>query len=258
MTGPTANNDGLHLVKVSKRFGGHLVLDDVDLDVATGSIHAVIGPNGAGKSTLFGVVAGEHTPERGTVSLNGRDITRVHASRRVGLGVARAFQVAHVFPSLTVRENVTAAMLASRGAAHTFWSARPIRQARRDATAALEQMNLDHLAELPARDLSQGDRKRLEIAMTLELGPSLLLLDEPTAGMSPEETQATVSLIKELWSRTGLTVLLTEHDMSVVFGLAQRLTVLTAGRVLVTGHPNEVRLRDDVREIYLGSDDDAP
>ena len=247
----------LQMVNVTKRFGGQVVLDEVSLDVPAGSIHAVIGPNGAGKSTLFGVIAGEHSPERGTVRLHDRDITGTSPNRRVRLGIARAFQVANIFPDLTVGENVTSAVLAHQRTARNFWAATPLRRARARALDSLEQMKLEKLADHRALDLSQGDRKRLEIAMTLELQPSILLLDEPTAGMSPEETSSTVALIKDLWTRTGLTVLLTEHDMNVVFGLAQQLTVLNAGRVLATGEPDQVRRRDDVRQIYLGSDDAA-
>ncbi|HSF26753.1 MAG TPA: ABC transporter ATP-binding protein [Actinomycetes bacterium] len=242
----------LELAGVTKSFGGNLVLDDVTLTIAPGQVHAVIGPNGAGKSTLFGVIAGEHVPERGRVALDGRDITRVPAHRRVGLGVARAFQVAHVFPELTVRENVTSAVIAASGASGTFWRRRPLRVAQPIVDAALDQMRLQDLSERLARELSQGDRKRLEIAMALELRPGLLMLDEPTAGMSPEETAATVALVRELWERTGLTVLLTEHDMQVVFDLAQQLTVLNLGAVLATGEPSEVRAREDVMDVYLG------
>lgn len=242
----------LELTGVTLRFGGHLVLDDIDLLVEAGSIHAVIGPNGAGKSTLFGVIAGEHSPQRGTVRMGERDLNRAAGYRRVGMGVARAFQVAHVFPDFTVRENVAAAIVAARRGGLNFFSGAPMRRARDAAERALEDLGMRSLAGRKARELSQGDRKRLEIAMSLELEPTVLLLDEPTAGMSPEETAGTVTLIQELWQRTGLTVLLTEHDMTVVFGLAQQLTVLNAGRILATGDPADVRLREDVREVYLG------
>jgi branched-chain amino acid transport system ATP-binding protein len=246
----------LQLSGVTKRFGGNLVLDDVTLTIEAGSLHAVIGPNGAGKSTLFGVIAGDHRPERGSVRLGDRDITRTAGHRRVGIGVARAFQVAHVFPEMTVRDNATAALLAASGDARVFWRGGPLRKARSAGTAVLDQLRLNNLADRKARELSQGDRKRLEIAMALQLNPSVLLLDEPTAGMSPEETRSTVGLVRELWERTGLTVLLTEHDMSVVFDLAQQLTVLNIGRILVTGDPSEVRAREDVLDIYLGRDND--
>ena len=238
---------------VVKRFAGNTALDDVELAVPTGQVHAVIGPNGAGKSTLFGVIAGEHRPDRGSVHVAGRDVTSMSAHRRVKAGVARAFQVARVFSEMTVEENVTAAVVAAHDTSRVFWSGRGLRRARQPVADALEQMGLADLRERQARALSQGDRKRLEIAMALVLEPKLLLLDEPTAGMSPEETAATLELVRELWTRTGLTVLLTEHDMQVVFGLAQQLTVLNRGHVLCTGDPGVVRERDDVKEIYLGA-----
>ena len=247
----------LELTGITQRFGGNTALDDVDLRVEPGSVHAVIGPNGAGKSTLFSVIAGDYFPDRGRIALGDRTISRMSPSRRVRLGIARAFQVAHVFPSMSVRDNVASAALTMARAAHRIWPSPAMREARDRAMATLHETGLEHVADVPAHDLSQGDRKRLEIAVTLQLQPKILLLDEPTAGMSPEETAATVLLVKELWRRSGLTVLLTEHDMSVVFGLAQRLTVLAAGRVLVTGDPAEVRERDDVREVYMGRDDDA-
>lgn len=247
----------LELTGITQRFGGHTALDDVSLKVESGSVHAVIGPNGAGKSTLFSVIAGGYLPDRGRITLGGRAISRLSPSHRVRLGIARAFQVAHVFPSMSVRDNVASAALTMEHAGHRIWPSPAMRQARERATQTLAMTGLAKLADVPAHDLSQGDRKRLEIAVTLQLQPKVLLLDEPTAGMSPEETAATVDLVRELWERSRLTVLLTEHDMSVVFGLAQRLTVLAAGRVLVTGEPDEVRGRDDVREVYMGRDDDA-
>ena len=236
---------------VVKRFGGHLALDDVSLTLDRGQVHAVIGPNGAGKSTLFGVISGEYHPERGRVLLAGRDMTRASPRARVRMGLARAFQVARVFGDLTVRDNITSAVLASAGATLAFWRGVPRRYAPR-VDQALERVRLADQQSKPARELSQGDRKRLEIGMALALDPALLLLDEPTAGMSPTETEATVELIRELWAATGLTILLTEHDMKVVFDLAQQLTVLHYGRLLCTGDPQEVRQRDDVVEVYLG------
>jgi branched-chain amino acid transport system ATP-binding protein len=237
---------------VVKRFAGNIALDGVELSVPAGQVHAVIGPNGAGKSTLFGVIAGEHRPDRGTVCVAGRDVTSMSAHRRVKAGVARAFQVARVFPEMTVEENVTIAVVAMHNTSRVFWSGHGLRRARRPVAEALDEMRLGDLRSRQARALSQGDRKRLEIAMALVLKPKLLLLDEPTAGMSPDETAATVKLVQELWTRTGLTVLLTEHDMHVVFDLAQQLTVLNRGSVLCAGDPEIVRERDDVREIYLG------
>lgn len=242
----------LSLHDAVKTFDGNPALDDVTLEVAAGELHAVIGPNGAGKSTLFASLAGEFRLDRGHVYFDGKDITRFSAPRRVRLGIGRAFQVASVFPSLTVAENVAAGVLSSRHRTAVFWSSRALRRSRGEVERLLESMRLVPLADRPARDLSQGDRKRLEIAVVLALQPSVLLLDEPTAGMSPEETEATTQLVRELWAEHGMTVLLTEHDMDVVFGLAQKVTVLHRGHILCSGDPEEVRGRADVAEVYLG------
>jgi len=241
---------------VVKRFGSHAALDDVALEVPSGEIHAVIGPNGAGKSTLFSVIAGQHVPERGTVTLDGRDITRMKPARRVRLGIARAFQVARVFPQMSVLDNVATAAIASSGSSAVFWHSRPLRPARERALRALREIGLEDHREDLAGGLAQGDRKRLELGMVLVMNPEVLLLDEPTAGMSPQETSETVTLVRELWQRHGLTVLLTEHDMQVVFGLASRLTVLNFGTVLASGDPQEIRGRRDVIDVYLGHGDD--
>ncbi|HEV1996974.1 MAG TPA: ABC transporter ATP-binding protein [Candidatus Dormibacteraeota bacterium] len=243
---------GLEVRGVEVRYGGVLALDDVSLNVPPGQLHAVIGPNGAGKSTLFGVISGEHRPVRGTVHLGDHDVTGWPAHRRVHAGLARAFQVARVFPRLTVLENVLMAVLASRRLTRVFW--RPAGDAEslvasRDALAAV---GMGALEDRVAGELAQGDRKRLEIGMALCLNARALLLDEPTAGMSPEETETTVALIGRLHRERGLTVLLTEHDMNVVFRLAEVLTVMHRGRLLVSGPPEDVRNRPEVAEIYLG------
>lgn len=242
----------LEIDGVVKRFGGNLALDDVTLSLQSGQIHALIGPNGAGKSTLFSVIAGEHRPDRGAIRLGDRDVTRMSASRRVRLGLARAFQVARVFPQMTAAENVTAAVLSASRRSRVCWSSRPQRSAREAAIDALAQVHLKDRSDALARELAQGDRKRLEIAMVMVLEPSVLLLDEPTAGMSPSETAATVELIRSLWSSRELTVLLTEHDMQVVFDLAHHLTVLHLGHILASGDPAEVRASPEVAEVYLG------
>jgi branched-chain amino acid transport system ATP-binding protein len=241
---------GLH--DVVKTFGGVRALDGVSIDIAPGEIHAVIGPNGAGKSTLFGVLAGEHRPDRGTVTLGERDVTSVSAHARVRLGLARAFQVARIFPTFTVRQNIDAALIAADGTSAKFWRGRSARRLAQETDAQLERMRLGAVAGQVARELSQGDRKRLEIAMALTLRPSVLLLDEPTAGMSPQETDATVDLVRRIHEEEQLTVLLTEHDMKVVFDLAQTLTVLHYGAVLCSGEPSDIRGRADVVEVYLG------
>ncbi|GIW09555.1 MAG: ABC transporter ATP-binding protein [Dehalococcoidia bacterium] len=198
------------------------------------------------------MISGEHRPEEGSVEFDGQNITGWPPWKCVRKGMARAFQVARVFPRLTVYENVLAAVMAHDGTSWQFWRPRSRVPGRLHTLDLLKETGLAPLAHTPAAVLSQGDRKRLEIAIALALEPRLLLLDEPTAGMSPEETHATVELVRQLWRERGLTVLLTEHDMSVVFALAEEITVLHRGQVLCSGAPAEVRGRSDVREVYLG------
>jgi ABC-type branched-subunit amino acid transport system ATPase component len=243
---------GVTLSDIVMRYGGNTALDGVSLEVKPGEIHAVIGPNGAGKSTLFGVVAGEHRPTRGRVVVDGVDITHWRPHRRVRLGVARAFQVARIFPDLTVRQNAETAVLCAQRRTHVFWRPAANRKLRQDAMDGLELVGMAHLAARRGSELAQGDRKRLEIAMALSLDARLLLLDEPTAGMSPEETEATVDLVARVQAERDLTVLLTEHDMKVVFRLASVLTVLHRGQILCSGSPEEVRKMPEVVDIYLG------
>lgn len=243
---------GIRLSHVTMRYGAHVALDDVSVDFRPGEIHAVIGPNGAGKSTLFGVVAGELRPQEGRVIVAERDVTGWPGHTRTRLGMARAFQVARIFSGLSVLDNIRVAALARGGESGVFWRRSPSVEAERMARWALETLGLESVAAQPARALSQGDKKRLELAMAMALRPSILLLDEPTAGMSQEETGRTVEVLRELWRAEHLTVVLTEHDMNVVFDLAHRVTVLAQGRVLSTGSPDEVRGREDVVEVYLG------
>src|SRR5690606_8800686 len=242
---------GLVVSGLKKRYGGNWALSGVDLHVEPGELRAVIGPNGAGKSTLFGTIAGEHTPTEGTIFLDGEDLTPLSAHAKARRGIARTFQVTRNFTEMTALENVQVAVLIAMGQSRRMW--RPVgSDVRSRAEQALASVNMLDQAHVIAGELSQGDRKRLEIAGALAMSPRLLLLDEPTAGMSPEETEHTADLIEELWRREGITILLTEHDIGMVFRLAARITVLDRGRLLCTGDAEEVRQREDVREIYLG------
>jgi branched-chain amino acid transport system ATP-binding protein len=245
---------GVHLsVKdLRVRYGALWALNGVSLEVESGEFRAVIGPNGAGKSTLFSVLAGERRSAGGAVAIDGRDVTAMSAQRRTRAGVVRTFQVTRIFASLSVLENALVPLLAVTGANRCFWW--PLsRTWLVRAEAVLDTVGLKEKSAENAGTLSQGDRKRLEIACALALSPRLLLLDEPTAGMSPEETQSTINLIDGLWRDRKITVLLTEHDVTMVFRLAQRITVLHRGAVLCTDTPIEIQKRDDVRQIYLGS-----
>ena len=237
---------------LTKRFGAVPASDALDLDVAPGGVHAVIGPNGAGKSTLIAQLAGEQLPDAGTVRFAGTDITRWPAHRRARLGLGRSFQVTSVFPEFSVVENVALAVQAHEGHSFRFW--RPFReefelQAR--AREALERVGLEDRLGMPAGVLAHGEQRQLELAMVLAGKPRLLLLDEPMAGLGPEEIQRVSALLAEL--KNSVTIVLVEHDMDVVFGLSDTITVLIFGRNIVTGTPAAIRASAEVRQAYLGS-----
>lgn len=238
-----------------KDYGRIKVLKNVDLDLGEGERHVVIGPNGAGKTTLFKVLSGETLPSAGTIRFAGSDITRDPGFRRARKGVGRSFQVARVFLDMTAFDNVVVAVEArevSEGRGPGVFRLSATRSVVAEAQALLADLGLAQLSDTPADTLSHGDRKRLELAMSLALRPKVLMLDEPTAGMSPTDRQAAVNLIDRVVRDNGLSLLLTEHDMGVVFQLGTRLSVLHYGEVVVSGAPEEVRGNPLVREIYLG------
>lgn len=242
--------------KIVKDYPSVKVLKDVDISVMAGDTLAVIGPNGAGKTTLFKVLSGEVFPDHGTVSYAGSDVTRMPVWQRVRAGFGRSFQVASVFPDLTTAENVLISVEALHGEASIRsrfgFSCRPSIAARVRVEAALDEVGLAGKSSAVARYLSHGDKKRLELAMSLALNPKILLLDEPTAGMSPSDRQASIELIAAVKERHQMTVVLTEHDMGVVFGLASRVVVLHHGQLIAAGTPAEVRENQLVRDVYLG------
>lgn len=242
----------LSLDGVSKRYGGNLAVNNVSFILPQSSIYAVIGPNGAGKSTLFGLIAGQYPVDGGRIHLNGRDITRHKARTRAREGISRAFQVAHVFTSRTVEENVRVALVSAKQKSHVFWRAASSLVKMEEIAVLLDQVKLSDLASREAGELAQGDRKKLEIAMGLASQPTLLLLDEPTAGMTPDETVTVIDLIASVQRSTGCSVLITEHDMKVVFGLAEQVVVLASGAILVQGTPDQIRNNSDVKAVYLG------
>jgi len=242
----------LAVTKVSRTFGGLTAVREVDLSLEPGERHAIIGPNGAGKTTLFNLIAGELAPTAGRVSVYGHDVTRLPPERRAALGLARTFQVNTLFPNLTVTENV---LLAVQGTTPTKLRLhRPISSYRHlydRAAQLLDSVGLSGKGSLVVKTLSHGEQRQLEIALALAGAPRILLLDEPTAGLSPSESQRLVALLKRLES--SLTLLVIEHDMDVVFEIAERITVLHDGNVIADGRRDEVKANPLVNEIYFGT-----
>ncbi len=243
----------LAVSRLVKRFGGVVATDELSLKVARGSTHALIGPNGAGKTTLIAQLQGELAPDSGEIRFDGRDVTREPAHVRAALGMARSFQITSIFPRFTVLANVALAVQARSG--HSFHFSKP---AARDpelvdpAHSALETIGLQDRAGIVAEDLSHGERRQLELAMALAMGPQLLLLDEPMAGMGRQDGVRMTRILADLKQR--YTILLVEHDMDAVFALADRVSVLVAGRAIAEGTPAEIRIDPQVRAAYLGKD----
>jgi branched-chain amino acid transport system ATP-binding protein len=236
---------------ISKSFGGFRAVDNVSLALETRQIAALIGPNGAGKSTFFNVISGHIRPDSGRILLDGRDITGAPPHRTTTLGMGRSFQHANIFFRLTVAENVQAALLAHRRRGRDFWS-NADGFYRDETMALLTSVGLLEQAGMLAGSLAYGNQKQLELGIALASKPAVLLLDEPTAGMSPTETEDTMRLLRRVAEERDLTLLFTEHDMQVVFGIAEKIAVLHQGRLLAEGTPEEVRRNPDVRRIYLG------
>jgi branched-chain amino acid transport system ATP-binding protein len=238
---------------LSKRFGGLLASDQVDLDVVRGETHAIIGPNGAGKTTLVGQLAGDLRPDAGAIRFAGRDVTRFDAPLRSRLGLARSFQITSIFRDFSALDNVALAVQAHRGGNFRFWrSARDERALRDPARVVLESVGLGTRAGVLAANLAHGEQRQLEVAMALATRPRLLLLDEPVAGMGLEESQRMVQFLSGLKGRR--TIILVEHDMDAVFTLADRVSVLVYGRIIASGAPAQVRANPEVRRAYLGEE----
>jgi|SRR5215475_10451567 len=241
----------LQIEGLTKRFGGIVASDQISLDVAAGELHAIIGPNGAGKTTLIGQITGELVPNAGRLRFGGEEITALPVHRRSQIGLARSFQITSLFPDFTALDNVALAVQAHAGHSfHFFRNARREARLRVPARAALERVGLSARADSLVAKLSHGEHRQLEIAMALATRPRILLLDEPTAGMSPEQSARMVEMLREL--KREVTILLIEHDMEAVFALADRITVLVYGRVIASGAPEAIRANADVRHAYLG------
>jgi branched-chain amino acid transport system ATP-binding protein len=234
-----------------KRFGGLVATDNVSLEVRPGEIHALIGPNGAGKTTLVGQLTGTLASDSGTIRFAGRDVTRLPTHARVRAGLARSFQITSVLREFTALDNVALAVQAHRGHSFRFLAdAGRDERLRAPARQCLETVGLAGRADTLASALSHGEQRQLEIAMALAGEPSLLLLDEPMAGMGVEESQRMVALLRGLKGQRAM--LLIEHDMDAVFALADRITVLVYGRIIASGTPDEIRAHPEVRQAYLG------
>ncbi len=248
------NNTVLHVADVHKSFGGLRALADVDLQVKEGTTHAIIGPNGAGKSTLLNVCIGRIAPDPGAVVFDGQVITGKRPHEINQMGVARVFQTPEIFPDLTLLQNVMVPAFAKRDGAFRLNGLQMVssqKAVREEAEHWLDDVGLFAQKDMLAFSLSRGDKRRLELAMALIQHPRLLLLDEPTAGMSRHDTNSTIDLLPKIKER-GMTKVIIEHDMHVVFSLADRITVLAQGEIIADGTPDEVKGNPRVQEAYLG------
>ncbi len=244
----------LEVRSATKAFGSLVAVNNVTLNVAPGELRAIIGPNGAGKTTFFNLVTGFFPPTSGQILLDGKDITRATAVQRIGMGMARTFQITQIFPELTTRENIRIASETALGLRLRPWTSRHERATVEDRVdETLVASRLTTQADRLVGELSHGDQRSAEIAMALALKPRILLLDEPTAGMGEQETFQVAGLIRRLHKHTGYTIMLVEHDMRVVFNLADRIMVLTEGTLLAEGTPQEISDNPAVQAAYLGT-----
>jgi branched-chain amino acid transport system ATP-binding protein len=244
----------LEIKNLMKTFGGIRAIDDLSLDFSSGSLSAVIGPNGAGKTTFFNLVSGAFSADSGQVLLEGEDVVRLSKGKRMQLGIGRAFQVASCFPTMTVAENLMAAVTAHVGQWGNLSRRFPPPGMRERAEEVMELVGLTHVRNVEAAILSHGDQKLLDIAIALALNPRVLLLDEPTAGMGPEERWRMIERVRGLWEQRKLTLVFIEHDMDIVFKIASTIRVLCYGRVLAEGTPDQIRNNQAVIDAYLGAE----
>lgn len=239
---------------LTKRFGSLVAVDEMDFAVEEDQIAAVIGPNGAGKSTLFNLISGLMAPTAGTITFQGEDITGRSPAQIARLGIGRSFQIVDVFEGLTVRENVRIAAQALADGKGAVWrSADALDEPLAAADSILTDVGLSEYADARADALSHGDRRKLDIALTMAIEPELVLLDEPTAGMGKEESIETVRMVQELSAERGVTLVLIEHDLEIVMGVSDAITVMHEGRKLAHGSPEEIRRNEQVQRAYLGT-----
>ena len=245
--------DMLQIRQLTKRYGGLLATDQLSLSLAAGELHAIIGPNGAGKTTLIAQLSGEVAPDSGAIEFDGHDITALLPAQRALRGLARSYQITSVFPEFSVLENVTLAMQAHRGHSFGFWTPMLAQPALVEpAMRAIAQAGLSQRCSSKVSELAHGERRQLELAMVLVAEPKLLLLDEPMAGMSHQESGNVVRTLQGLKGR--YTMLLVEHDMDAVFALADRISVMVYGRIIASGTPDDIRNNQEVKIAYLGEE----
>jgi len=241
----------LELRSVSKRFGGIVATDGVTLDVRKGEVHALIGPNGAGKTTLVAQIAGDLASDSGTIVFGGRDVTRAAQHERVRSGLARSYQITSIFRRFTVLDNLALAVQARSGSSFSFWRTVASEAALAgEARAIAAEIGLAGREDAEAGTLAHGEQRALEVGLALATRPALVLLDEPMAGMGPEESRRMIALVERVRERVA--VLLVEHDMDAVFRLADRVSVLVSGRVIASGTPDAIRAHPEVKKAYLG------
>lgn len=245
----------LRIENLYKSFNGHSVISDVSFSVLEGELSSIIGPNGAGKTTLFNLITGYHLPDKGRILFEGKNLVGMQPFHIVRRGIGRAFQITNIFPKLSVLENIVATVIThQRGNLNIVTPTRKLKAVYERAYEVLESVGLAEMAYQQSGTLAHGNQKRLDIAVALALEPKLLLLDEPTAGMSPEERWQTVELVQELWERMRITMVFIEHDMDIVFGISQKIRVLCYGDLLAEGNPEEISANVQVIEAYLGEE----
>jgi branched-chain amino acid transport system ATP-binding protein len=248
-------DDILRIEKLIKSFNGHTVIDKVSFSIPEGELSSIIGPNGAGKTTLFNLITGYYLPNSGKIFFQDKDISGMQPYNSVKLGIARAFQITNIFPRLSVLENIVATVITyQKGNLNIVTPTHKLKAIHERAYEVLKSVGLAEMAHQQSGTLAHGNQKRLDIAVALALEPKILLLDEPTAGMSPEERKQTVDLIQQLWEKLNITMLFIEHDMDIVFGISQKVRVLCYGIMLAEGTPEEISKNEKVIEAYLGEE----
>jgi len=246
-------HDVLRIENLGHSYGKFKVIEDISLSIGKGEMSALIGPNGAGKTTFYNAISGKFPPTKGKVLLNGEDITGLPSHRVVDKGMCRSFQITNIFAELTVAENVFSPLIIQQNKHFKLYGdVFKDQQITEKAMATLQQVGLADRADQIVANLAYGDKRLVEMAIVLARDPSVVLLDEPTAGMNPEETENMISLIKKLAKNSGTTFFITEHDMKVVFSLSDRIYVLHQGHLLAQGKPEEIRTNEQVQEAYLG------